>query len=95
MALSPKEIERMLGEQYADVLQRNPNAQAVAKDCKEVIDASLAAMEHYNKMAMALRNMTTGLRRAGPEKTLQTASSGTKSCGCANGVKCVTCSKGS
>jgi hypothetical protein len=90
----------MLGEQYADVLQRNPNAQGVARDCKEVIDASLAAMEHYNRMAMALRNMTSGMRRgpapAGATPIVQaTQASGKAACSCTDGTTCPSCSKGS
>jgi hypothetical protein len=61
--LSPKEVEQMLGRQYAEVLQNNPNAQAVYKDCKQVLDTTMAGLEHYNKMMLSLRNLTTARRK--------------------------------
>ena len=61
--LSPKEIEQMLGQQYAEVLQNNPQAQGVYKDCKEVINTTMAGLEHYNRMMLTLKNLTTPRRR--------------------------------
>jgi hypothetical protein len=50
----PREIERLLGEQYAEVLARAP--QSVARDCKEVINTSLALMEHASRVSLTLRS---------------------------------------
>lgn len=61
--MSPKEIEQMLGQQYAEVLQNNPNAQAVYKDCRQVLDTAMAGLEHYNKMMLSLKNITTVRRK--------------------------------
>lgn len=56
-------IERQLGLQYATVLQ-NSQTREVREDCKQVIDASLAALEFYNRVAMNLKSKISGKRAA-------------------------------
>jgi hypothetical protein len=48
------DLERELGLRYAKVLK--DHSPDVYKDCKEVIDASLAVMGFYNRVAMNLRS---------------------------------------
>ncbi len=50
-----RNIERQLGMQYAQLLKDTKQNPAVYNDCKEVIQASLSVMEHYNRLAMALK----------------------------------------
>jgi hypothetical protein len=54
--LSPREVERLLGEQYAEVLARNAQTQAINQECKEVINTSLALMEHASRVSLTLRS---------------------------------------
>lgn len=51
-----RDIERRLGQQYAQLLKESKQNQSVYNDCKEVIQASLSIMEHYNRLALALQN---------------------------------------
>ena len=51
-----KEIERKLGLQYAEMLKENPHAQDVYRDCQAVIENSLQVMEHYNRIAITMKN---------------------------------------
>jgi hypothetical protein len=55
--MSPQEVERRLGEQYANALKENPQFASVYKDCKDVIEASLSVMDHYNRMALNIQTM--------------------------------------
>lgn len=55
MASNGREVERRLGEAYAQNLKENAYSQHVYQDCKEVIEASLGIMEHYNKIALAMK----------------------------------------
>jgi hypothetical protein len=50
-----RDIERRLGQQYAQLLKESKHNQSVYSDCKEVIQASLSFMEHYNRLALALK----------------------------------------
>ena len=50
-----REIERRLGEAYAQNLRESAHTQHVQQDCKEIIQASLGVMEHYNKIALAMK----------------------------------------
>lgn len=50
-----REIERRLGEAYAEMLRQNPHAENPYKDCKEVIQSSLGVLEHYNRIALAMK----------------------------------------
>lgn len=52
-----REIERRLGEAYAQHLKENPNADSVYKDCKETIQSSLGVLEHYNKISLAMKGV--------------------------------------
>lgn len=54
--LSVQELERKLGQQYAQLLKESRVDASVYKDCKEAIDASLGIMEYYNRIALNLRN---------------------------------------
>ena len=49
------DINRLLGQRYAQMLKETPAASAVHEDCEEVIRGSLALLEHYNKIRLALR----------------------------------------
>lgn len=61
--LTSKEIERRLGEQYAQALQDNPQFASVYKDSADVIRTSLSIMEHYNKMALNLKSRLPNKQR--------------------------------
>ncbi|HWU43681.1 MAG TPA: hypothetical protein VN132_09595 [Bdellovibrio sp.] len=52
---NPRDIERALGQQYAQLLKESPASSSVYNDCKEVIQASLGVMEHYNRLSLALQ----------------------------------------
>ena len=52
--MSNLEVQKVLGEQYAQTLKDNRDLSAY-KDCKEVIEASMAVMEHYNRIALQLK----------------------------------------
>lgn len=53
--MSTQELERRLGQQYAQVL-RDTRHTGVYQDCEEVIHTSLGIMEYYNRISMALHN---------------------------------------
>jgi hypothetical protein len=57
MTPNGREIERRLGEAYAQNLKENPHAAHIHEDCKEVIQASLGILEHYNKVALAMKGV--------------------------------------
>lgn len=50
--LSNREIESLLGSQYARVLKDNKELASIHKDCEDVITGSLKLLEHYNKVKM-------------------------------------------
>lgn len=50
--LSNREIESLLGSQYARTLKENKELASIHKDCEEVITGSLKLLEHYNKVKM-------------------------------------------
>ncbi|WP_373531970.1 hypothetical protein [Vampirovibrio sp.] len=52
-----REIERRLGEAYAQNLRDNPSTESIYKDCKETIQSSLSVLEHYNKIALAMKGV--------------------------------------
>ncbi len=54
MAYTPEEIERMLGERYAEAIRENTVAIAPRDNGKEIINASLMLMEHYGRMNLSL-----------------------------------------
>lgn len=58
--LTPKELERQLGMQYAQWVKENPQTASIYRDCQEVIQTSLAFMEHYNKAYLTIRNGLSG-----------------------------------
>ena len=62
--MSDKEIARRLGLQYAQVLKDTPANPAVYQDCKEVIHASLQVMDHYNRIAIAIKSKLPGGKTA-------------------------------
>jgi len=51
-----RDIEKRLGQQYAQLLKESTHNPAVYSDCKEVIQASLSFMEHYNRLSLAIQN---------------------------------------
>lgn len=54
--MDPREIERRLGFAYAQTVKESGAVSTnVYKDCQEVIQSSLAVMEHYNKIAMGMK----------------------------------------
>ncbi len=53
--LSNKEIEQMLGQRYAQLIKETPGMASVYRDCEEVIQGSLALLEHYNKVTISLK----------------------------------------
>jgi hypothetical protein len=55
--ISTKEVERRLGEQYAQALKDNPQFTDVYKDCEGVIHSTLSVMEHYNRVTLAIQSM--------------------------------------
>ncbi len=57
--MSPREVERRLGQQYAQTLKDNLQFASTYRDCEDVIQTSLNLMEHYNKVTIALRNRTS------------------------------------
>jgi hypothetical protein len=57
MNRNAREIERRLGEAYAQELKSNPNAESLYKDCKETIQSSLGILEHYNKIALTMKGV--------------------------------------
>lgn len=63
--LSSQEIERKLGQQYAQALKESPQLASIYRDCEEVIQGSLNLLEHYNKISMALRSGKAGRGLAG------------------------------
>lgn len=65
MRNKPRDIERQLGQQYAQLLKENGKNTSVYNDCKEVIEASLSVMEHYNRLALALKNKMPARATAG------------------------------
>ncbi len=58
-----REIERRLGEAYAELLRQNPNAENPYRDCKEVIQSSLGVLDHYNRIALAMKGAFSPKRR--------------------------------
>lgn len=63
--MPPKEIERRLGMQYAQLLKDTPNNAAIHRECQEVIQASLTVMEHYNRISMAIKSKLPNRNNAG------------------------------
>jgi len=63
--MSTKEIERRLGLQYAQVLKENASTASVYRDCEEVIQGALTLLDHYNRVAVAMKSKTTGKKLAG------------------------------
>ncbi|WMU93335.1 hypothetical protein EMOOHJMP_00141 [Microcystis phage MaAM05] len=59
-----REIERRLGEAYAEMLRQNPHADNPYRDCKEVIQSSLGVLDHYNRIALAMKGAFSPKRRA-------------------------------
>jgi len=57
MTPNAREIERRLGEAYAQNLKESGQAPQVYQDCKEVIQSSLGIMEHYNKISLAMKGI--------------------------------------
>lgn len=57
MASNAREIERRLGEAYAQNLRESPHNAHVYQDCKEVIQSSLGIMEHYNRIALSMKGV--------------------------------------
>jgi hypothetical protein len=62
---NPQDIERRLGQQYAQVLKENAQFRAVYKDCQDVIETSLNLLDHYNRVAMAIKSRPAGRKLAG------------------------------
>jgi hypothetical protein len=58
--MSAQEMERLLGQQYAQALAQNPHAHSLREDCEAVINDSLNLLEHYNKVALFMRTKLTG-----------------------------------
>lgn len=52
-----REIERRLGQAYAQSLKENPGAESIYKDCKDTIQSSLGILEHYNKIALTMKGV--------------------------------------
>ena len=50
-----REIERRLGEAYAQHLKENTATAGVYQEAKEVIQSSLSVLEHYNKISLAMK----------------------------------------
>jgi hypothetical protein len=63
--MSTQEVEKKLGQQYAMALKENPQFISVYRDCEDVIHGALTMMEHYNKIAMAMKNKDFGKQMAG------------------------------
>lgn len=49
-----REIERILGQQYAQLLKENRDT-SLYRDSQEVVKGSLDLLEHYNKISMLIR----------------------------------------
>ncbi len=52
-----REIERRLGEAYAQHLKENSPTSGAYQDAKEVIQSSLSVLEHYNKISLAMKGV--------------------------------------
>jgi hypothetical protein len=63
--MHPKEMERRLGMQYAQLLKDTPQNTTVHRECQEVIEASLNIMEHYNRISLAIKNRLPNKNNAG------------------------------
>ena len=53
--MSNREIEKILGMQYSQMVQSNKELSSVYKDAKEVINVSLDLMDKYNRMNLMLK----------------------------------------
>lgn len=51
-----RDTDRQFGLWYSQVLKESSHNPAVYTDCKEVIQASLNFMEHYNRLSLAIQN---------------------------------------
>jgi hypothetical protein len=65
--LPPKEVERLLGVQYAEVIARAP--QPLRQECKDIINNSLEFMEHANRVALTLQGFRRKIMPAPPVPT--------------------------
>jgi len=54
-----RDVERRLGQQYAQMLKECSHNPSVYADCKDVINASLNVMEHYNRLSLAIKQKMT------------------------------------
>jgi hypothetical protein len=52
-----RDVEKKLGQQYAQLLKESAKNPTVYQDCKEVIQISLSIMEHYNRLGLMLNDM--------------------------------------
>jgi hypothetical protein len=53
--LKGRDYDKQFGQRYAQLLKESSQSPAVYKDCKEVIEASLSFMEHYNRLSLAIQ----------------------------------------
>jgi hypothetical protein len=49
------DYDRQFGQRYAQLLKESSQSPTVYRDCKEVIEASLNFMEHYNRLSLAIQ----------------------------------------
>lgn len=55
--MDAREIERRLGQAYAQHLKENAPTGTVYREAQEVIQSSLSVMEHYNKISLAMQGV--------------------------------------
>jgi len=61
--LSPKELERKLGQQYSQILKDTKQDSPIYRDCVEVIHTALDMMEYYNRVALNMKGLKTGIKK--------------------------------
>jgi hypothetical protein len=57
-SMTNEEIQSFLGQQYADTLKENKDTAGIYRDCEDVIHGSLALLERYNKVRLAMGSRT-------------------------------------
>lgn len=56
--MSNRDIERVLGMQYSQMVRDNKELTSIYKDCKDVINGSLDLLDKYNRMNLVLKQKT-------------------------------------
>lgn len=54
--MTNREIESLLGRQYAETLERNKDVADIYRDCEDVIHGSLQLLERYNRIRLSMRS---------------------------------------